>query len=129
MPATLDGWSSFPSDHAAMYFSLSVGICFISRKLGLLALAFSAIFICFSRVYMGHHFLSDVLAGAMIGGLSSVIILKYFCVSRPSVGLVKAANCWPEYFYPLFTLFMALLYDMFWGARDLASTLIWAFSF
>ncbi len=127
-PATLDGWSSFPSDHAAMYFALSIGIYFISKRLGLLAIAFSTIFICFSRIYMGHHFLSDVIAGAIIGSVSSGLTVKYLSQSKLSKWIVGVADRYPEYFYPLFVLFMALMYDMFWGARDLASTIIWLLS-
>ena len=62
-------WSAFPSDHAVMYFALSVGLCFVSRKLGLLATLYVACTICFPRVYLGYHYPTDILVGMMIGTL------------------------------------------------------------
>lgn len=62
-------WSAFPSDHAVMYFALSVGLCFVSRKLGLLATLYVACTICFPRVYLGYHYPTDILVGMVIGSL------------------------------------------------------------
>jgi membrane-associated phospholipid phosphatase len=62
-------WSAFPSDHAVMYFALSVGLIFISWRVGLLATLYVAATICFPRVYLGYHFPTDILVGLMIGSL------------------------------------------------------------
>ncbi|MGE3151115.1 MAG: phosphatase PAP2 family protein [Nitrospiraceae bacterium] len=61
-------WSAFPSDHATFFFSFAVGFYFISRILGWLALAHAVIVISFPRVYLGLHYLTDVVAGAILGG-------------------------------------------------------------
>jgi undecaprenyl-diphosphatase len=61
-------WSAFPSDHATFFFSLAVGLFFISRKLGWLALAHAVLIISFPRVYLGLHYLTDIVAGALLGG-------------------------------------------------------------
>src|SRR5680860_570907 len=39
-PNLLEGWSSFPSDHAVLFFTLSTGLLFISRKAGVFALLY-----------------------------------------------------------------------------------------
>src|SRR5262249_46550091 len=47
------GWSSFPSDHAVLFFTLATGISFVSRPLGWFALGWAAAGICFPRMYLG----------------------------------------------------------------------------
>jgi undecaprenyl-diphosphatase len=64
---TLTGWSSFPSDHAVLFVTLAVAILFISRPLGWLALSYVVAFICLPRIYLGIHWPTDILAGALLG--------------------------------------------------------------
>lgn len=64
---TLDGWSSFPSDHAVLFFALSIGLLFVSRKVGAFALAYTVLFIALPRIYLGLHYPTDIIAGAIIG--------------------------------------------------------------
>jgi undecaprenyl-diphosphatase len=61
-------WSAFPSDHATFFFSLAVGLFFVSRTLGWLALVHAVLIISFPRVYLGLHYLTDIVAGALLGG-------------------------------------------------------------
>jgi undecaprenyl-diphosphatase len=63
----LYGWSSFPSDHAILFVALAVGVFFASRRLGLLALTYTALCIIGPRVYLGWHWPTDVLAGSLLG--------------------------------------------------------------
>ncbi len=65
-PALASHWGSFPSDHAALFFALAAAVWSQSRWLGLLALL-SALFGVLPRVYLGLHYLSDVVAGAALG--------------------------------------------------------------
>lgn len=65
-PELANHWGSFPSDHAALYFALVAVIWQRSRWLGLLAMC-SALFGVLPRIYLGLHYLSDVVAGAMLG--------------------------------------------------------------
>lgn len=60
-------WSSFPSDHAAMFFSLATGIFLISRAFGSFVYLYVLIFIALPRVYLGLHYTTDILAGALLG--------------------------------------------------------------
>ena len=60
-------WSSFPSDHAVLFFTIATGIFFVSRPLGGLALAWVASAICFPRLYLGVHWPTDILGGAVLG--------------------------------------------------------------
>jgi len=62
----LPGGSSFPSGHAATAFAAATVVAILAPRLRVPALVLAAL-IAFSRVYLGVHFLSDVLAGAVLG--------------------------------------------------------------
>ena len=64
---TLIRWSSFPSDHAALFFALALAIYFVSKRAGIIALCYAFLVICVPRVYMGYHYPTDIIAGAAIG--------------------------------------------------------------
>ena len=57
---------SFPSDHAAVAFAIAFGVLAFSRRAGILFLA-AATLISLSRIALGLHYPSDVLAGALVG--------------------------------------------------------------
>lgn len=71
---TLHNYQSFPSGHAASAFALASVIAFTlkNKRLGIILL-FTAIFVGYSRIYIGQHFLIDVIAGSIIGVISGII--------------------------------------------------------
>lgn len=66
---------SFPSDHATIAFAIAWTIFLHSHKLGAWFLV-SAVLIALGRVYVGVHYPSDVLAGALLGAISALVIKK-----------------------------------------------------
>ncbi len=64
---------SFPSDHSAGGFSIATGILLGRRLPGIVLLAFSVV-LAFSRVYVGLHYPSDVLGGALFGILGALVV-------------------------------------------------------
>ncbi|OFX00811.1 MAG: hypothetical protein A3D94_15660 [Alphaproteobacteria bacterium RIFCSPHIGHO2_12_FULL_66_14] len=66
-PETLKTWSSFPSDHAVLFLALCVPIWSWSRWLGIAAFCWALLVVCLPRIYLGYHYPSDVLAGAVVG--------------------------------------------------------------
>lgn len=63
---------SFPSDHATVAGAVAVGLLFANRRWGIIA-SILAILMAFTRVYVGAHYPSDVLAGLVLGGLVSTM--------------------------------------------------------
>ncbi|MCC8395646.1 phosphatase PAP2 family protein [Paraburkholderia sp. MMS20-SJTR3] len=63
----LTDWSSFPSDHAMLWMAIATGIFLVWRWVGVLAILYTALFICVPRAYLGYHYPTDLLAGAAVG--------------------------------------------------------------
>lgn len=57
---------SFPSKHASTAFSLATSVILHKKVLGWIAAIF-AILISVSRFYLGAHYWSDIIAGAVLG--------------------------------------------------------------
>jgi undecaprenyl-diphosphatase len=77
--ATDDGmrtWSSFPSDHAMLWCAVATGVIIASRWIGILALAYAVFFVCMARVLVGLHYPTDVLAGAILGVLTCLLLTQ-----------------------------------------------------
>jgi len=69
---------SFPSDHATAAAAIIAGLWL--KKLPRIAAVFGAFaaLICFSRVYVGVHYVSDVVGGAAIGTLVAFILAQLY---------------------------------------------------
>ena len=65
--------ASFPSGHAAFYFAISTIIYLYNKKIGILFFIASFL-ICLSRVFIGIHWPSDILAGALVGIFSACLV-------------------------------------------------------
>ncbi len=67
--------SSFPSDHATLAFAIAMLLWYYHRKLSLSLLAL-AVMLSFARVYVGAHFPTDVLGGAILGSVAGLVVGK-----------------------------------------------------
>jgi undecaprenyl-diphosphatase len=63
---------SFPSNHAGGAFSLAVCLAIHVPSAAVVCLAI-AVLLVLARLYVGVHYVSDIVAGALIGGLIGAI--------------------------------------------------------
>ncbi len=75
------GEYGFISSHAANFFAIATASFLVLKKayskLKWLLL-FAGIIICFSRIYLGVHYLSDVIVGGAIGSLIAFLLYKFW---------------------------------------------------
>lgn len=70
---------SFPSDHATATFAIAAAFLMHGmRRLGLWFLA-AALLVTISRVYIGTHYVSDVLGGALTGIIAAIAVRALYC--------------------------------------------------
>lgn len=69
--------SSFPSGHTMNGITAALTLYFIDKRMGIPAMIV-AVLIAFSRMYNFMHFPTDVLAGAVIGVISAVVVNYIF---------------------------------------------------
>lgn len=80
---TLHNLNSFPSGHSTSIFALAAILTFAlkDKRYSVLFLIVAAL-VGYSRIYLGQHFIDDVLAGSLVGILTSIICWisfeKYF---------------------------------------------------
>lgn len=113
-------WSSFPSDHAALFFALATSVFFVSRGAGTLALLHAFFVVSLTRVYMGMHYPTDIVAGAAIGvGMAS--LAKITAVRMKVAGpAMRWMETYPQTFYPGLFLLTFLITVIFNPARRVA---------
>lgn len=120
-PADMEGWSSFPSDHAALFFALSVGLYFVSKRVGIAAIIYTVLVISIPRIYIGYHYPTDLISGAIIGVLFAVVSNVYLIKWTRLVSISNWLYSKPSLFYPLFFLFSYQVAVMFYDCREVLS--------
>jgi len=82
------GNASFPSGHTATAFgTITILSIFTKNKKISLLYLLAAILVGYSRIYLGQHFLQDVLAGALIGVPLALVV--YFVVDNHPAWIEK----------------------------------------
>lgn len=96
--ANMEDWSSFPSDHAACFFALAFGLAYLVRKLAAPVMLYTAAWICLPRMYLGIHYASDIVGGAIIGMAAAAVTLHsswlLSFLGRRVLSLERARPAW-----------------------------------
>jgi membrane-associated phospholipid phosphatase len=90
------GYESFPSGHTTTIFALCMVLALCTYDGRKQTILFGiAMITAYSRIYLGCHFLSDVLAGAVLGSVVSLLTLrftalraKWFRITLPGKGAI-----------------------------------------
>ncbi len=84
--------NSFPSGHTSTAFTLALLLAFlVRRRLAVFLFPLLAFLVGYSRVYLAQHFVTDVLAGTIIGIVSSWLSLVIYDAWRRKRAAKKAA--------------------------------------
>ena len=75
---------SFPSDHASAAFGIAVAVAVLDPLAGAIFLVL-AVLIAIGRVVVGEHYPGDVIAGAAIGTVSALVVIR---LARPVIALL-----------------------------------------
>jgi len=111
------GWSSFPSDHAVLLCSLVAGIVLAHRFIGVLTLLYVFIVVGIPRVYLGMHYPTDFIVGAIIGmAIGFVVNLDQIrrTIAKPFLAFHER---YPALFYSVFFLISVQIVTMFADLR------------
>lgn len=77
-------WISFPSGHATTAFSVTIVLTTLYPKWRILFL-FAGTLIAFSRIFLTQHYISDVLAGSLLGTASSILLYNLYFKTKLDV--------------------------------------------
>ncbi len=88
LPDGCGGKYGFASSHAANTFGLATTFYFFLKKHlpSIVWLFFWAAFVSFSRIYLGAHYLTDILAGASVGIVAGVFV---YSITKYLLKMVK----------------------------------------
>lgn len=80
------GFASFPSGHTTSIFALATLLAIFTKdQRGKITFLLGAVLVGYSRIYLGQHFLGDVLMGSCIGMATAVLIHWLFIVKLQSL--------------------------------------------
>jgi undecaprenyl-diphosphatase len=117
-PDALNHFSSFPSDHGAVFFALALVIARVRLRLGIAAFVWAAI-VDVARVYDGFHYPSDI-----VGSIGLAIVIVTLCDNRWVHRLANRAFAFEtshrQWFYMLAFLISYQIATLFDDVREIA---------
>ncbi len=117
----LQGMSAFPSDTATLIGGLVTGIFIVSKTAGMLSMLYAFSLVLIPRVFLGLHYPTDIMAGALVG-VSFVVLMN-----RPGVRdalssqVLQLAEKHPYSFYGVFFLLTYELGSLFLDLREMGN--------
>jgi undecaprenyl-diphosphatase len=121
--ADLEHWSSSPSDTATFLFTVAASFWLAWRWWGLVFGVFATV-TSLARVYLGIHYPSDILVGALIGIGTSLALNRDFVRHKIATPILAIETYYQPYFYGVFFVVLSELADGFPVARRIAVAVV-----
>jgi undecaprenyl-diphosphatase len=115
------GWSSFPSDHGALFGALITSLFFIWRPLGIASAVYAFVFIFVPRLYLGLHWPTDIIAGVALGVAVAWVGMQPRVRDPVSKPVFRLQESYPALFYAGAFLLMYQIAVLFLDARRMGS--------
>lgn len=119
----LSEWSSFPSDHAVMFFTIAVAFAWISRPASVLLLIHALVVVSLPRVFLGLHWPSDIVAGAFLGVILAIAFMPFAIALMDRLRVVLLPKQWQALIMPAVVLLTVEVATMFSASRGLLGAL------
>jgi len=83
-------------------------------------LLYTFIFILVPRVYLGYHYPSDIVIGALLGA-SITAFFNYSAVIKNKISkwIMPFSKDYPALFYSFLFIVTYQIADLFWGSREI----------
>ena len=82
--APTDNFQAFPSGHTIFFFALSTVVYSFNKRLGIFFFVCSLI-IGITRIYVGVHWPSDILAGIILGVIVGIIVKWFYTKHQKTI--------------------------------------------
>lgn len=92
-----------------LWMAISAGIFLMSRRVGVLALLYTIVFICVPRAYLGFHYPTDLLAGAAIGVAITWLMTRDAVRAHYAPPVLRLIGRFPA---PAYTLAFLLCFEL-----------------
>ena len=113
----LDRWSSFPSDHAVLFFALSTGMYLVNKKAGVFLYLYTILGVALPRIFLGIHYPTDILAGATLGVLLGYSAKWFAWRSIVAGPVLRLQEFSPGIFYACFFFLVYQTADLYGPLR------------
>ena len=100
-PVSLSTSNSFPSGHAALFVALSVPLWMRSRWLGAAAAVWISLAVCLPLLFLGDHWLSDIVAGAIVGAALMLLLCRVIGATSLPDRALNFSAVHPSAFYAM----------------------------
>jgi undecaprenyl-diphosphatase len=125
-PADYEDWSSFPSDTSAFEFALGWSLMGLSRTCSTVLLLYTTVVACLTRLYLGVHYASDIVVGALIGILAAWVMQRVAISRFLDRSILRGEGSHPVFYSAAFlvTSEMAQVFDNLRSAKQIIVTLL-----
>jgi undecaprenyl-diphosphatase len=117
VPPSWQEWSAFPSDHATLFFALTTGLLRAAPGVGWIAAAHALLIVCLPRVYLGLHYPTDIVGGAVLGAFAAYGLTGEAMARRLASGPLRALRQRPGVFYAMLFVSTYLIATLFGDVR------------